>query len=73
MIKLFPSSSPYKPVKYQLLKYRPDLNIVPIRGNVDTRIKKIVDETILSKLTFCIKSPLVFIILVSKREIESIY
>lgn len=30
--------------KYQLLKYRPDLNIVSIRGNVDTRIKKIETE-----------------------------
>ena len=27
--------------KYQLLKLRPDLDIVPIRGNIDTRIKKI--------------------------------
>lgn len=26
--------------KYQLLKLRPDLDIVPIRGNVDTRLKK---------------------------------
>lgn len=32
--------------KYQLLKYRPDLNIVPIRGNIDTRIKKIDDENL---------------------------
>ena len=32
--------------KYQLLKHRPDLNIVPIRGNVDTRIRKIVDENL---------------------------
>ena len=32
--------------KYQLLKHRPDLNIVPIRGNIDTRIKKIVDENL---------------------------
>ena len=32
--------------KYQLLKIRPDLNIVPIRGNIDTRIKKIVDENL---------------------------
>ena len=30
--------------KYQLLKYRPDLEIVPIRGNIDTRIQKIKDE-----------------------------
>lgn len=29
---------------YQLLKYRPDLEIVPIRGNIDTRIRKIEDE-----------------------------
>ncbi len=29
--------------KYQLLRYRPDLEIVPIRGNIDTRIKKIED------------------------------
>ena len=32
--------------KYQLLKQRPDLNIVPIRGNIDTRIKKIADENL---------------------------
>lgn len=32
--------------KYQLLKYRPDLNIVPIRGNVDTRIRKIQEENL---------------------------
>ena len=32
--------------KYQLLKHRPDLNIVPIRGNIDTRIKKIIDENL---------------------------
>lgn len=32
--------------KYQLLKHRPDLNIVPIRGNVDTRIKKIDSENL---------------------------
>ena len=31
---------------YQLLKYRPDLEIVPIRGNIDTRIKKIEDENL---------------------------
>lgn len=32
--------------KYQLLKLRPDLNIVPIRGNIDTRIGKIKDENL---------------------------
>lgn len=32
--------------KYQLLNHRPDLNIVSIRGNVDTRIRKIVDENL---------------------------
>lgn len=32
--------------KYQLLKHRPDLNIVPIRGNIDTRIRKIEDENL---------------------------
>ena len=32
--------------KYQLLQARPDLNIVPIRGNVDTRISKIVTENL---------------------------
>lgn len=31
---------------YQLLKYRPDLEIIPIRGNIDTRIKKIEDENL---------------------------
>nr|WP_312985617.1 hydroxymethylbilane synthase [Clostridioides sp.] len=30
--------------KYQLLKNRPDLEIVPIRGNIETRIKKIESE-----------------------------
>jgi len=28
----------------QLLKYRPDLKIVPLRGNIDTRIKKLKSE-----------------------------
>ena len=28
----------------QLLKYRPDLEIVPLRGNIDTRIKKLDSE-----------------------------
>ncbi len=32
--------------KYQLLKHRPDLNILPIRGNIETRIKKIEDENL---------------------------
>nr|WP_302595887.1 hydroxymethylbilane synthase [uncultured Cellulosilyticum sp.] len=32
--------------KYQLLTLRPDLNIVPIRGNVDTRIRKIETENL---------------------------
>lgn len=31
---------------YQLLKHRPDLEIVPIRGNIDTRIKKIYEENL---------------------------
>lgn len=30
--------------KYQLLEHRPDLEIVPIRGNIETRIKKIETE-----------------------------
>jgi hydroxymethylbilane synthase len=38
--------------KAQLLRLRPDLNIVPIRGNVETRIRKVedgeVDATLLS-------------------------
>ena len=32
--------------KYQLLKHRPDLEIVPIRGNIETRIRKIEDENL---------------------------
>lgn len=32
--------------KYQLLKYRPDLEIVPIRGNIEARIKKIETENL---------------------------
>lgn len=32
--------------KYQLLKYRPDLEIVPIRGNIEMRIKKIETENL---------------------------
>ncbi|MFD3158653.1 hydroxymethylbilane synthase [Haloimpatiens sp. FM7330] len=30
--------------KYQILRYRPDLNVVSIRGNIDTRIKKIKEQ-----------------------------
>lgn len=30
--------------KYQLLKYRPDLKVVGIRGNVETRLKKMKEE-----------------------------
>lgn len=32
--------------KFQLLRYRPDLNVVPIRGNIDTRIRKIEEENL---------------------------
>ena len=32
--------------KYQLLKHRPDLEIVPIRGNIETRIKIIETENL---------------------------
>ena len=32
--------------KYQLLRQRPDLEIVQIRGNIDTRIKKIKEENL---------------------------
>ncbi|MGL5328112.1 MAG: hydroxymethylbilane synthase [Peptostreptococcaceae bacterium] len=32
--------------KFQLIKARPDLDIVPIRGNIDTRIRKIEDENL---------------------------
>lgn len=30
--------------KYQILNHRPDIEMVPIRGNIDTRIRKIHDE-----------------------------
>ena len=32
--------------KYQFLRKRPDLNIVPIRGNIETRISKIESENL---------------------------
>ncbi|MTI67876.1 MAG: hydroxymethylbilane synthase [Firmicutes bacterium] len=32
--------------KYQLIKYRPDIEVVPIRGNVETRINKIYKENL---------------------------
>lgn len=32
--------------KYQLLAYRPDLNIVPIRGNIDTRLRKLEEQNL---------------------------
>lgn len=32
--------------KYQLLRNRPDLNIVPIRGNIETRMRKIETENL---------------------------
>lgn len=32
--------------KYQLLKHRSDLNIVPIRGNIETRMRKIETENL---------------------------
>jgi hydroxymethylbilane synthase len=32
--------------KYQLLKHRPDLEIVPIRGNIETRMRKIENENL---------------------------
>lgn len=32
--------------KYQLLNHRPDLEIVPIRGNIETRMRKIEDENL---------------------------
>ena len=38
------TSSPRR--KAQLLHFRPDLQIVPLRGNLDTRIKKVVTETL---------------------------
>lgn len=32
--------------RYQLLKQRPDLKMIPIRGNVDTRIRKLKEENL---------------------------
>ncbi|WP_425446729.1 hydroxymethylbilane synthase [Dethiothermospora halolimnae] len=32
--------------KYQILKHRPDLNVLPIRGNIGTRINKIETENL---------------------------
>lgn len=32
--------------KYQILKYRPDLEVIGIRGNIETRIKKIEEENL---------------------------
>ena len=39
--------------KYQLLKYRPDLNIVGIRGNVQTRLKKMKEENMQATVLAC--------------------
>ena len=33
--------------KYQLLKLRPDLKVVGIRGNIDTRLRKLYDGCLL--------------------------
>lgn len=33
--------------KYQLLKLRPDLKVVGIRGNIDTRLRKLYDGEII--------------------------
>ncbi len=37
----------------QLLAYRPDLVIVPIRGNVDTRLRKLEDEDLAAVVLAC--------------------
>ena len=39
--------------KYQLLQYRPDLNIVGIRGNVQTRLKKMEEEGMHATVLAC--------------------
>lgn len=39
--------------KYQLLKYRPDLNIVGIRGNVQTRLRKMKEEGMHATVLAC--------------------
>ncbi len=39
--------------KYQLLKYRPDLNIVGIRGNVQTRLRKMQEEGMHATVLAC--------------------
>ena len=39
--------------KYQLLQYRPDLNIVGIRGNVQTRLKKMKEEGMHATVLAC--------------------
>ena len=33
--------------RYQLLKLRPDLKVVGIRGNIDTRLRKLYDGEII--------------------------
>lgn len=39
--------------KYQLLQYRPDLNIVGIRGNVQTRLRKMEEEGMHATVLAC--------------------
>lgn len=56
--------------KYQMLKYRDDLQIIPIRGNVQTRIDRIVSENLdgvilaaagINRLGLKLKNKLVFL------------